>query len=362
MKVLFVNEYAQPVSGAEYSQRELARAVRAQQFTPRWFGARPGRGVSPLVFNNPIYYLYSAWQISRQKFDLIHVHGKYIMPGAVMAGWLKKKPVMITVRDFKFLCPLALCFINQKICSFKYFAVLEISEYRQRYGRTGYWRLLLAKLWQYQLKWWLNRCRQVICVSPHLANIYQENGVRSVDWIYNLPPKKQPSAKGKIILSVGKMSYGKGTDSIIAAAKLLPQYRFVFAGELNPSLKPAWPTNCRYLGRLSHKRTLKLYSRAGVFVINSRWPEPLSRAGLEALSFGLPIVASNRGANRELVKDNGFLVDPDNPKIIAAAIVKALRQKKEFSRNSLKLLNFRFNRGQIIKRHLNLYHQLCSKS
>ncbi|KKU87474.1 MAG: hypothetical protein UY17_C0017G0001, partial [Candidatus Beckwithbacteria bacterium GW2011_GWC2_47_9] len=328
MKILFVNEYSssRPVSGAEYSTQALAEALKAEMFTPGWKKNQPGQALSPLWFNNPLYYLYSAWQIYRvvkwEKIDLIHVHGKYILPGAVIAGWLTDKPVVTTVRDFKFLCPLALCFTHgQDKCSFNYFVGHEIAEYRQRYGGGSSFSLILAKLWQYQLKWWLNRCQQVVCVSPQLAQIYRENGVKRVEVIYNLPP----SAKGrsvfgrkKVILSIGKLSFGKGTDTILAAAKLLPQYQFIFAGQLNPSLRPVFPKNCRYLGKISHEAALKLYPKAGVFVINSRWPEPLSRAGLEALSFGLPIVASNRGGNRELVANNGLLVDPENPVQIAA--------------------------------------------
>lgn len=341
--------------------------VAVETFAPSWKTNKPGLSLSPLWFNNPLYYLYSAWQISREvtkeKIDIIHVHGKYILPGAIISGWLNQKPVVITVRDFKFLCPLALCFIKTSKCSFKYFLTKEVGEYNRRYGKISKLKLTLAKLWQYQLKWWLNRAAEVIAVSPQLKKIYEENGVGRVTSIYNLPPRQQKNGAGteSTILSVGKLSYGKGTDKILDAAELLPRQKFIFAGELNPSLKKTFPKNCRYLGRLDHEAVSKLYSQAGVFVINSRWPEPLSRAGLEALAYGLPIVASNRGGNQELVKDNGFLVNPERPDQIARAITQAIKVQKNLGENSRKLLNERFNRGQIINRHLHLYSSLCSK-
>ena len=386
MKVLFLNEYAYPhqVSGAEYSMQALAEGLRRKikvfilspDLSARTVPAgkfpfpkkiKPGQILSPLWFNNPLFWFYSAYwiyqTIKKQKIDLLHVHGKYILPGAVIAGWLSHKPVIVTVRDFKFLCPLALCFTHrQKRCNLNYYIRKEIPEYRQRYGQIARWKLVLAKLWQYKLKWFLNRCQQVIAVSPQLAKIYQDNGTKKVTWIYNLPPfsAKGRSASGRdkhVILSVGKLSFGKGTDCLIKAAEQLPQYQFVFAGEINPSLKTKFPKNCEYLGKLDHEQTLKLYGKAGVFVILSRWPEPLSRAGLEALSFGLPIVASDRGGNQELVKDNGYLVDPENTQEIIQAINKALT-KPEFSQASQDLLTTRFNRGQIIQSHLNLYQSL----
>lgn len=329
----------------------------------------PGQSLSPLWFNNPLYYLYSAWQIFRQKnFDLIHVHGKYILPGAIIAGWLSGKPVVITVRDFKFLCPLALCFIKRPTCSFKYFIEKEIPEYQKRYGGGSKHSLILAKLWQYQLKWWLNRSAAVIAVSPQLKNIYEDNGVSRVSTIYNLPPirlsAKRRIAQGhrpkkKTLVSVGKLSYGKGTDSLLAAVKQLPQVRLILAGELNPSLKSEFPDNVKYLGKISHEQALKLYGQADAFAILSRWPEPLSRAGLEALAAGLPIIASNRGGNQELVKDNGVLVDPDDIAGVKSGIRKILRSDlKILSRNSLRLYQTRFSRSRIIDKHIKLYQSL----
>lgn len=370
MKILFLNEYPsdRPVSGAEYSQKALADGLRFVKqkviiYSPSWKKNQLGKGLSPLWFNQPIYYLYSAWQIYQkiksEKIDLLHVHGKYILPGAVIAGWLTEKSVVTTVRDFKFLCPLALCFTNQqKTCQFNYFVNKEIQEYQQRYDFVPKWKLILSKLWQYQLKWWLNRCQQVIAVSPQLAKIYQNNGIKRVISIYNLPPKKQLRAQGKNILSVGKLSYGKGTDCLIKSAQLLPQHQFVFCGEINPSFKLKFPKNCHYLGKISHSETLQQYKKAAVFVILSRWPEPLSRAGLEALSFGLPIVASNRGGNQELIKDNGYLVDPEKPTDVIKALIKASQKSSILGINSQKLLVQRFNREKIIHQHLDLYTQI----
>ncbi|MCX6816713.1 MAG: glycosyltransferase family 4 protein [Candidatus Beckwithbacteria bacterium] len=392
MNIIFLSEYAYPhaVSGAEYSLHALAeglrRRIKVVILSPDLGGRspdlkfpfpkkiKPGRILSPLWFNNPFFWFYSAYfiikTIRQKKIDLIHVHGKYILPGAVLAGWLTHKPVVATVRDFKFLCPLALCFTQQqKKCGFGYYINKEIPEYQSRYGGTAKWKLVLAKLWQYKLKWFLNRCQQVIAVSPQLAKIYQDNGVKKVSWIYNLPPLRQAQGHGprqtqgysqnkRMILSVGKLSFGKGTDCLIKAAEQLPQYQFIFCGNINPSFKSEFPKNCKYLGKLSHEQTLKLYEQASAFAILSRWPEPLSRAGLEALSFGLPIVASNRGGNQELVKDNGYLVDPEKPDQVAEALVKAMKNTTQFSQKSLELLQTRFNRQQIINQYLALYRRL----
>lgn len=387
MKILFLNEYAPPhqVSGAEYSMQALAeglrRKIKVYILSPNLEPTRtvpvgkfpfpkkikPGQILTPLWFNNPLFWLYSAYWIyktvRKYSIDILHVHGKYILPGAIIAGRLTNKPVITTVRDFKFLCPLALCFTHQQgKCGLNYYINKEIPEYQERYNKTAKWKLVFAKLWQYKLKWFLNCSQQIIAVSPQLAEIYKNNGVKNTISIYNLPPtevrRDRHQVNNNIVLSVGKLSFGKGTDCLIKAAELLPQYKFVFCGELNPSFKLKFPKNCQYLGKVSHKQALKLYAKASLFVILSRWPEPLSRAGLEALSFGLPIVASDRGGNKELVKDNGYLVDPEKPNAVTQAIVKAINNQTLLSQKSLDLLRTRFNRHKILESHLNLYKKI----
>jgi len=398
MNLLFLNEYADPhiVSGAERSMKALSEAlskkIKVYTLSPN-LGKKskdikfpfpkkikPGKILTPLWFNNPLFWFYAAFYIKKavkdKKIDLIHVHGKYILPSAIIAGKITKTPVIITVRDFKFLCPLALCYTNQqKKCFSRYYLVKEIPEYLNKYTKISILkplitlRLILAKLEQNNLKWFLNQADQVIAVSPQLAEIYKNAGVKNTISIYNLPPKtniiKSKSNEQPIILSIGKLSYGKGTDVILKTAEILQkkltQAKFVLAGPKNISLKEKFPKNCQYLGKLSHKQALKLYQKANIFIILSRWPEPLSRAGLEALSFGLPIIASNRGGNQEFIKNNGYLVDLNNPKKIADQLYKILTSQKlqeQFSKNSLKLLTTYFNRNKIIKLHLNLYQKL----
>lgn len=369
MKILFVNEYstARAVSGAEYSTQELAKALKVEIYSPPWKENKVGLALTPLWFNNPIYWVWAAYHLTcavrAKKIDLIHVHGKYIQSSAVIAGWLTGKPVVTTVRDFKFLCPLALCFTHQKKrCSWNYYLNSEIPEYLKRYGKVAKVKLIIAKLLQLRMKWWLNRSAAVVAVSPQLQKIYEANGIRRVTSIYNLPPESQLSRHsftGKTLLSVGKLSYGKGTDTLIEAMKNLPQYKLILAGELNPSLKVDLPENVKYLGKLTHQEALRLYRQADAFAILSRWPEPLSRAGLEALAAGLPIIASNRGGNQELVKDNGILVNPDELNIVVAGINQVLNSDlNRLSKNSLKLYHGRFSRDKIMDKHLKLYQRL----
>lgn len=399
MKVLFLNEYAPPhiVSGAERSMEALSEALSKQTkiYTlspnlnstgsvstgkfPFLKKIRPGRTLSPIWFNNPIFWFYAAYHIIKtikdRHINLIHVHGKYIQPAAIIASWITKIPVVTTVRDFKSLCPLALCYTHkQKNCSFSYFLKNEIPFYLNNYTKNKlvwpflYLRLILSKPWQGVLKWFLSQSTKVVAVSPQLAKLYQNAGIKNTIPIYNLPPdkfiKQVPKYKlknKKILVSVGKLSYGKGTDVLLKAMELIqkstPDIFLYLAGTKNISLKQAFPKNTKFLGKLDHQKVQNLYQSADAFIILSRWPEPLSRSGLEALTVGLPIIASDRGGNKEIVKNNGYLVNLDDPKQIAKAI-KNIFKNKSFSKNSQKLLRTRFNHNSIINLHLSLYQKL----
>ena len=404
MNILFLNEYADPhiVSGAERSMQALSNALnkKIKVFTlspdltkgsgpkdltlwdikfPFPVKIKPGQTLSPIWFNNPVFWIYAALKIKNsiknKSINLIHVHGKYIQPAAIMASWLTRVPVITTVRDFKFLCPLALCFTHQQgKCTLKYFITSEVPFYLKNYTQSKliwpflYPRLILGKFWQYVLKWFLNQSDKVIAVSPQLKELYQKNQVKNLISIYNLPPHnfkpQKPSYRiknKKILVSVGKLSYGKGTDVLLKAMTNLerthPDIYLYLAGSKNISLKTPFPKNTKYLGSLPHQKVQNLLKSADAFILLSRWPEPISRAALEALTAGLPIIASNRGGNREVVKNNGYLVDLEDLSKITQAI-KLIFNQPSFSKNSLKLLTTRFNKEDIIKKHLSLFKKL----
>lgn len=94
----------------------------------------------------------------------------------------------------------------------------------------------------------------------------------------------------------------------------------------------------KFWGQVADKAQLrKFYERAGIFVLPSRY-EGFGIVLLEAMSFGLPIVATTAGAIPELVKDGmqGILVPPDDPHALAEAIGRLLRSpglRAEYGRN-----------------------------
>lgn len=87
--------------------------------------------------------------------------------------------------------------------------------------------------------------------------------------------------------------------------------------------------NISFLGRVSDEQLVSCYKKAAVFV----FPSLLEGYGLslvEAMQYGLPVVAFNNSAMPYTVKDgvNGYLVENENSSAFADSIAKILQNKE----------------------------------
>lgn len=101
------------------------------------------------------------------------------------------------------------------------------------------------------------------------------------------------------------------------------------------------------------------YRRTSVFVLPSR-REGLSNALLEAMSFGLPCVATDIPGNNDIIKDkiNGLLVPKENPKALAEGILYMLNnpvKAKEMGREARKTIEYKYEIHNIAEKYIHLY-------
>ena len=137
----------------------------------------------------------------------------------------------------------------------------------------------------------------------------------------NVIKKHNKEGDEKIIFSAGRFVPWKGFDILVSVfAELVndfPNAKLVLAGSgaLRESLeKFVLDNNIQgkviFTGDLNKAGMNQWYAKADCFVLYSGY-EGLSHVLLEALGAGLPIIASRKGGNTELIKDgeNGLLVD-----------------------------------------------------
>ena len=83
---------------------------------------------------------------------------------------------------------------------------------------------------------------------------------------------------------------------------------------------------------------------------------------LEAAATGLPIISTSVGVARELVEDgeNGYLVDDDNPAMIADRVNRLLDidRRKRCGKRLKELVKERYSWGRIIDGYVKMYEEI----
>ena len=129
---------------------------------------------------------------------------------------------------------------------------------------------------------------------------------------------------------IGHIREEKGVKDILKSAELLSNdYEFDFYGHLCDIKENVFNKNCTYRGVVKPENVLNVLSQYDVLILPSYWKgEGYAGVIIEALSLGLPVIASNIKNFQEIIDDgiNGYLVSVKNPLSIVNAI-KKIKQK-----------------------------------
>ena len=117
----------------------------------------------------------------------------------------------------------------------------------------------------------------------------------------------------------------------------------------------------KFSGRIPHSDLPKIYNSADIFVLPSL-NEGMSNTMLEALASGLPLVATDTGGTKELVKDgvNGFIVEMENADDLAQKIETLMNDKdlvQKMAQESRKLAESMSWQG-VAEKYFDLYKNI----
>lgn len=125
-----------------------------------------------------------------------------------------------------------------------------------------------------------------------------------------------------IVLFVGRAIPIKGGDTLTKVVeKLNPQINIAVISDAGPQLDLFKKTARKYknfifVGGVDYKDLHHYYKAADIFVIPSRYEEGAARVMMEAVSCGIPAVASNRGAIPSILESSiAVFVDPSEKNI-----------------------------------------------
>ncbi len=141
------------------------------------------------------------------------------------------------------------------------------------------------------------------------------------------------------ILYIGRLRKNKGIETLLRAFKSLvgkghPDMRLVIAGTgpLRETVEAAAAADSRirYEGYVAEERKMKLLASSDVFVYPSedihfmgtvRWEEQAGVSVMEAMTAGLPVIASDSGALGEVIGRDDMVVPQGNAEALAERIM-----------------------------------------
>lgn len=140
-------------------------------------------------------------------------------------------------------------------------------------------------------------------------------------------------------LFVGRLVRGKGVLDYLDAARIVkkahPEVGFDLVGPFDSNPTAVKPEDIQpyidenivdYHGE--QKNVQPFQETSSVFVLPSYYGEGTPKSALEAMSTGRPLIVADAVGCREVVQEgvNGFLVPPQNPKEIAAAMTRLIEE------------------------------------
>lgn len=145
------------------------------------------------------------------------------------------------------------------------------------------------------------------------------------------------------IVFVGGIQPDKGCYEIFETARLKQTKKFILIGQLDTHVDVSnISNNVKIMGVKSHDEVLKYLDYADVFLFPSH-SEGFSLALAEAMSRGLPVVATDVGANMDMIENKGGIIVPiKSAKAISEALDKLenpLLRKQMSKWNIEKVLN-----------------------
>lgn len=265
-----------------------------------------------LSLHNPMAARAVATEIDDFQPDIVHVHNTWfaLSSSVVAAASRANAPVVMTIHNYRLGCLSADLFRGKSVCT------ACIGRLPLRGVVHGCYRdsRLLSAIQATEVS--LTRTRGVLddhvdrFVSPSafMADRLVDIGVPAdrlvvkPHFVSDPGPRRQPPSASNEIVFIGRLSAGKGLNTLLRAWERLStgrpsnsdlQLSIIGDGPLAAELREIAPRSVRFEGWLPRGDVTARLLSARAFVFPSTWYEPFGMVLVEALSAGIAIIASN---------------------------------------------------------------------
>ncbi|HEY9509451.1 MAG TPA: glycosyltransferase family 4 protein [Verrucomicrobiae bacterium] len=356
MRLLFVHDRFGAMAGAEVNLHLTANELKARGGSVGILHG-PGTGKNQTAWTQTFTERFALGSKSNQQItddaiqafnpDAIYVHK---MADLTVLETLARSgvPVVRMVHDHDLYCLRSYKYFpfTRKICphgaGWRCVVPCGAIVTRQRGGGFPLkWRSFFAKLKELRI----NRSfARMIVATDYMRQELLRNHFdpRRIE-IHSPVPRTQAAADSStfsdrnLIVYSGQIIRGKGVDVLLESlAKIGVPFECVILGDGHHrhycerlSERLGLADRVTFKGYLPSAELAEFYADASVAAVSSVWPEPFGAVGLEAMRFGVPVVAFDAGGIREWLIDgeNGFLVPWMDRAQFANRVEQLLRDK-----------------------------------
>lgn len=176
------------------------------------------------------------------------------------------------------------------------------------------------------------KARFVTANSDMLAEMAKSTSSTPIHIIYNgvnteqfIPPENKIIHHPIRLISTGRLGQRKGYMYLIRALKQIEGFKLILIGEgveMDSLKREADGLDVEFKGYVAHNELNKHLQEADIYISTSL-VEGMSNSTLEAMAAGLPIITTNVGGTKELIKGNGSIIEKTEDE---QAIVRALKR------------------------------------
>ena len=279
-----------------------------------------------------------AQVVDRFRPDVVHLHNVYhqLSPSILRPLARRGIPAVMTVHDYKLVCPSYRLLDQQGICEACVGAgpVLTAPIRRRcKDGSLGASAVLAFESSVHRLLGAWGSVARFIAPSGFLAETLRRGGFPA-ERVVHLPNFvdaggiTRRTGAGSGFVFVGRLSPEKGVDVAIRAIAELPGEQLTVAGSgpererLEALAVAEAPGQVRFVGHVGRDEVGALNRSARGALLPARWHENMPLSVLETMAAAVPVIVTDLGGLPEMVTAgrDGLVVPPDDHRALAAAM------------------------------------------
>lgn len=279
------------------------------------------------------------------KPEVIHIHNIFYIasPSVLKAAKKRNIPVVMTLHNYRLLCPGALFLKDSKVCVKCKNLLIPIYGFTNKCFQDSYIKsaLLASFIGVNKInKTWGSYINKFIVLTPFIKELMVNSSLGIIEDSVVVKPNSTDDLGFSIekkeqnrYLFVGRLSKEKGLDVLIKAFNKTPEIELdiVGSGDLLDDFKSDANKNITFHGVKNKEEIKELLGKAKALVFPSIWYEGLPNTLIEAFSTGTPILASNIDNVNSIVTSgyNAELFIPNDSDDLAKKIIEFTRKNTD---------------------------------